>query len=170
MDRNQKQELIEELNSAFKGASLVVVTHQTGLSVPQSRELRKKARESGCSHKVTKNTLTKLALKGTDFECMSGLFKGPTAITWSGDAIAAARAINDYAKTNDKVKIVGGALNGKLLDEAGIKYLATLPSMDELRGKLIGVLQAPASKIARVIATPAGNVARVINAYATKDA
>ncbi len=151
MKRSEKQELVGEINQVLQGAELVVISHQQGLTVPQSRALRVKARAAGVGHKVTKNRLAKLAIKGTNFAVLDSLFKGPTAISWSTDPIAAAKVICEYAKSNDKVKIVGGSYNGQLLDEAAIQYLATIPSLDELRGKLVGLLQAPASGLARLL-------------------
>lgn len=170
MDRSEKQELVSQLNSMLAGAGLVVVTRQSGLTVAQVTDLRRKMREAGASYRVAKNTLVKLALAGTAFESLSPLFKGPTAIAVSKDPVAAAKVIAAFAKTNDKLSIVGGALPGHLLDASGVQALATLPSLDELRGKLVGVLQAPAQKVAAILQTPGGQVARVLKAYADKSA
>lgn len=169
MKRSEKQDLVSGINAVLHHAELVVVTHQQGLTVPQSRALRVKAREAGAGHKVTKNRLAKLAIKDTNFAVLDSLFQGPTAITWSKDPVAAAKVIAEYAKTNDKVTIVGGALNGNLLSAAGVQTLATLPSLDELRGKLIGLIQAPATKIAGIVQAPAAGLARVLAAHAEKN-
>lgn len=166
MNRTEKAELIETLNSAFGVATSVVVTHQTGMTVAESGELRQKMREVGATYKVTKNRVTKLALQGTPFEDLAEFFTGPTAVSTSSDAIAAARTIFEFTKTNDKVSIVGGGLDGKILSKEEVIALAKLPSLDELRGKIVGLLQAPAGKVAGVIAAPAGGLARVIKARA----
>jgi len=166
MNRTEKAELIETLNSAFGVATSVVVTHQTGMTVAESGELRQKMREVGATYKVTKNRVTKLALQGTPFEDLAEFFTGPTAVSTSSDAITAARTIFEFTKTNDKVSIVGGGLDGKILSKEEVVALAKLPSLDELRGKIVGLLQAPAGKVAGVIAAPAGGLARVIKARA----
>ena len=169
MDRARKEELVTELNQSFAEAALVVVTQQTGLPVSESTELRGKMREAGASYKVTKNRLAKLALAGTPYEPITDLFSGPTAIAYSADPVAAARVAVDFAKENDKLVVVGGAMGGTLLDENAVKALASLPSLDELRGKLVGLLNAPATKIAGVLQAPAGQLARVTGAYANQD-
>ena len=166
MNRTEKAELIETLQETLSGATTVVIAHQVGLTVAESTELRQKMRESGSTFKVTKNRITKLALAGTNFEGLTDMFTGPTAMGTSADPVAAAKTLVDYAKSNDKLTIVGGALDGKVLDKAGVEALATMPSLDELRGKLIGLVQAPAGKIAGVVAAPAGGLARVIKAHA----
>ena len=166
MNRTEKAELIETLNSAFGAATSVVVTHQTGMTVAESGELRQKMRDVGATYKVTKNRVTKLALQGTPFEDLAEFFTGPTAVSTSSDAIAAAKTIFEFTKTNDKVSIVGGGLDGKILSKEEVIALAKLPSLDELRGKIVGLLQAPAGKVAGVIAAPAGGLARVIKAHA----
>ncbi len=169
MNREEKQKLIEEINQIMQGAELVVVSHQHGLNVPKARELRRLSREAGAKHKVTKNRLAKIAIKGTKFEVLDELLKGPTAMTWSNDPIAAAKVIVEFAKQNEQITIVGGALNGILLDASQIKALATMPSLDELRSTIIGVINAPATKIAGVIQAPVSGIARVISAYAEKN-
>ena len=161
MNRTEKAELIETLQSAFNESSTIVVTHQVGMTVVESSDLRGKMREAGAGFKVTKNRIAKLALKGTRYEELEGMFAGPTAIGTSEDPVAAAKALVDFAKTNDKVNIVGGSMDGKTLDKAGVEALAKMPSLDELRGKLVGLIQAPAATIARVTQAPAGKVARV---------
>ena len=166
MDRARKEQLVGELNGAFADATLVVVTHQSGLTVAESTNLRRRMREAGASYKVTKNRLVKLALVGTPYEGIADLFEGPTAIAYSADPVAAARVVVDFSKENDKLIVVGGAMAEDRLDEAGVKALATLPSLDELRGKIVGLLNAPATKIAGVLQAPAGQLARVVSAHA----
>ncbi len=169
MDRARKEELVTELNQSFAEAALVVVTQQTGLTVSESSELRSQMREAGAGYKVTKNRLAKLALAGTPYEPITDLFSGPTAIAYSADPVAAARVAVNFAKENDKLTVVGGAMGDTLLDENAVKALASLPSLDELRGKLVGLLNAPATKVAGVLQAPAGQMARVMGAYASQD-
>ena len=166
MNRTEKAELIETLQSAFNESSTIVVAHQVGMTVAESGDLRRKMREAGAGFKVTKNRIAKLALKGTRFEDLDSMFTGPTAVGMSQDPVAAAKAIVDYAKGNKKITIIGGSMEGKILDQAGIEALAKMPSLDELRGKLVGLVQAPAAKMARVTQAPAGKLARVIQARA----
>ena len=170
MDRSEKQELVSSLHSALAGAGLVVVTQQKGLTVAETTNLRRKMRAEAASYKVAKNRLAKLALAGTPYENLGSMLKGPTALAYSADPVAAAKVVVEFAKTNDKLTIVGGSLGGQPLNEAGVKALATLPSLDELRGKLLGVLQAPAQKLAAVAQAPAAQLARVVQAYADKGA
>ncbi len=164
MNRTEKAELIETLQSAFNESSTIVVTHQVGMTVAESGDLRRKMRDAGASFKVTKNRIAKLALRGTRFEDLESLLTGPTAVGMSRDPVAAAKAIVDYAKGNKKITIIGGSMDGKMLDHAGVEALAKMPSLDELRGKLVGLINAPASKVARVMSAPAGKLARVIKA------
>jgi large subunit ribosomal protein L10 len=164
VNRQEKAELIETLQTTLNASSTVVVTHQVGMTVAESSDLRAKMREAGAGFKVTKNRIAKLALKGTRYEELEGMFTGPTAIGTSADPVAAAKALVEFAKDNDKLTIIGGSMDGKILDKAGVEALATMPSLDELRGKLAGLIQAPAAKIARVTQAPAGKVARVIQA------
>ena len=170
MDRTQKADWVGSLHGTLGDVGLVVVTHYSGLTVAELTALRVKMRAADASFKVTKNRLTKLALAGTDFENLADLFVGPTAIAFSRDPVAAARVIVDYAKTNDKLKILGGSLGNMRLDVDGVKALATLPSLDELRAKLVGMISTPATRIAGVLQAPAGQVARVLKAKADKDA
>ena len=165
MDRTQKEELVATLNKTFDETEMVVVTHYSGLTVAEISDLRDRIRESGAKFKVTKNRLTRLALKNTKFEGISNLFSGPTAIAYSNDPVAAAKISVEFAKENNKLIVIGGALGSDILDADGVKALATLPSLDELRGKIVGLMQAPASKIAQVLQAPGGQVARVISAY-----
>lgn len=169
MNRSEKAEAIVELNRTFKGANLVVVTRQSGLTVQEVTDLRRKIRSAGASYQVAKNRLTLRALEGTNFSALAPLFKGPTAIAYSKDPVAAAKVVAAFAKTNEKLTIVGGALGEKVLGVEGVQALAVLPSLDELRGKIIGLIQAPATKIAGVLAAPAGQLARVFAAYGAKE-
>jgi large subunit ribosomal protein L10 len=164
VNRQEKAELIETLQTTLNASSTVVVTHQVGMTVAESSDLRANMREAGAGFKVTKNRIAKLALKGTRYEELEGMFTGPTAIGTSADPVAAAKALVEFAKDNDKLTIIGGSMDGKTLDKAGVEALAKMPSLDELRGKLVGLIQAPAAKIARVTQAPAGKVARVIQA------
>lgn len=169
MDRLQKEELVASLNDVFGTTNLVVITRPIGLTVAESTDLRRRMRESGANFKVTKNRLTRLALKGTKFEPLSDFFIGPTAIAFSEDPIAAAKVAVNFAEKNDKLEIIGGSLYEEILDKAGISTLARLPSLDELRGKIVSLINAPATKIARVLGAPASQVARVLQAYAGRD-
>lgn len=166
MDRTQKEELVTSLHETFSGAEMVVVTHNLGLTVKEMEALRTQLREAGANFKVTQNRLTRLALKDTQFEGLADLFKGPTGIAFSSDPVAAAKIAVKFAKGNDNFEVIGGALGAEELDVIGIRALATLPSLDELRGKLVGLLQAPATKVAGVLQAPAGQLARVFSAYA----
>ena len=166
MNRQEKAELIETLQTTLNASATVVVAHQVGMTVAESSDLRVKMLEAGAGFKVTKNRIAKLALKGTAYEDLESMFAGPTAIGTSADPVSAAKALVDFAKTNDKLTIVGGSMDGKILDKAGVEALAKLPSLDELRGRLVGLVQAPAAKLARVTQAPAGKVARVIQARA----
>ena len=170
MDRSQKADAIVALNANFQEVGVVVITRNLGMTVAQSSVLRGKIREAGATYKVAKNSLAKLAVKGTSYEALGDLFTGPTAIASSVDPVAAAKAIVEFAKTTDKIEIVGGAIGSQVLNADGIKALASLPSLDELRAKLIGLVQAPATKIAQLATAPAAKLARVFGAYAAKDA
>lgn len=169
MDRVQKEELVASLNGIFESVNLVVVTRPSGLTVAESTDLRRRMGEAGASFKVAKNRLTRLALKGTKFEPLSDLFVGPTAIAFSEDPIAAAKVAVKYAEENDKLEIIGGGLYDDVLEMAEIKFLAKLPSLDEVRANIIGMVTTPATRIACVIQAPAGQIARVIQAHASQD-
>ena len=169
MDRAQKEAAVAGLNQTLGEVNLVVVTHQSGLTVHESMTLRRKVREAGAGFKVTKNRLTRLALEGTKFQALQPLMTGPTALAFSEDPVAAAKVCVEFAKQNEKLTIVGGALGEQLLDETGVQALAKLPSLDELRGTLVGLLQAPATKVAGVLQAPAGQLARVFSAYGSQD-
>ncbi len=170
MDRQQKHETVATLKQEVSQANSLMVFYYKGLTVAEISTLRKSAFAKGVQIKVTKNTLTKLALQETVYKQLTDLFEGPTAIGYSEDPIAAAKVVVDFAKTHEKLQIIGGAMGEKALDVASIKSLATLPSLDELRARLVGLIQAPATKLATVINTPAGQLARVLQAHATKDA
>ena len=170
MDRAQKKEAVAELKQTFNETSVVVVTRNLGLTVAQSTVLRNRMRDAGARYKVAKNRLALIALEGTRYQPIGDLLTGPTALATSDDPVAAAKAVVDFAKTNDRLEIVGGAMGETLLDANGVKALAELPSLDELRAKIVGLIQAPASKIARTINEPGAQLARVIGAYAAKEA
>ena len=159
MDRSQKADLVDQLKHVFSETSVVVVTRNHGLSVDQSTDLRNKMRDAGAQFKVAKNRLALIALDGTRYKPIGDLLKGPTALAWSTDPVAAAKAAVDFAKTNDKLEIVGGAMGSTQLNAEGVKALATMPSLDQLRGTIVGLINAPASKLARVF-----------GAYAAKEA
>ena len=169
MNRDEKSELVETMRGVFANTNLVIVSHYSGLTVTEITNLRRQVRDAGASFKVTKNRLTRIALEGTVFGGLTESFKGPTAITYSTDPVAAAKATVDFAKKNDKLVILCGALGTQMLDAEGVKALATLPSLDELRGKLIGVLQAPAARLVGVVQAPGSQLARVLHAYATRE-
>ena len=165
MNRAQKEETVTAINKTLVTHPLVVVCHYKGLTVSQLTELRTKLIEQGGQFKVIKNRLAKLAAVGTEAEGLNDLFAGPTGIAYSADPVAAAKIANDFAKDNENLVILGGKLDSKILDVAGVEALAKLPSLDELRSKIIGVLQAPASKVVGVLQAPASQLARVTAAY-----
>ncbi len=170
MDRARKEELVASLKDTFNSAAVVVVTQQSGMTVEDSTALRRQMLASNARYRVIKNRLVRRALAGTPYEGMAHLFSGPTAIAWSADPLAAAKVIVDFAKKNDKITVIGGGFGAQLLGETEIKALAALPSLDELRARLIGLVVAPATKVARVLQAPAGQLARVVKAYADKRA
>jgi len=170
MDRSQKADLVTELKQVFTETSVVVVTRNLGLSVAQSTDLRLKMRDAGAQFKVAKNRLALIALEGSKYSPIGDLLTGPTALATSIDPVAAAKVAVDFAKTTDRFEIVGGAMGDTILDVAGIKALAALPSLDQLRATLVGLLQAPATKIARTVSEPGAQLARVFGAYAAKAA
>jgi large subunit ribosomal protein L10 len=170
MDRSQKADLVDELKDVFNETSVVVITRNNGLSVAQSTDLRLKMRDAGAQYKVAKNRLALIALDGTRYSPIGDLLKGPTALATSSDPVAAAKVAVDFAKTNDKFEIVGGAMGDTVLDVNGIKALAELPSLDQLRATIVGLIQAPASKIARTVNEPGAQLARIFSAYAAKEA
>ncbi|MEO1281386.1 MAG: 50S ribosomal protein L10 [Pseudomonadota bacterium] len=169
MDRAAKSELVASLHEVFKDTGVVVVTHYAGMTVAQMTDFRGRMKEAGGHVKVAKNRLAKIALKDTDASGISDLFSGPTCIAYSDDPVAAAKIAVNYAKENDNLVILGGAMGSTVLDAASVKALADLPSLDELRAKLIGLLNAPATKIARTIKEPSAKLARVLQAKASQD-
>jgi len=168
MDRAEKKELVGALNEVFKATNVVVVAHYSGLTVAQMQKLRQQMKQAGASVKVTKNRLAKIALEGTDVAAIAPLLKGPTVLAYSGDPVAAPKVAIDFAKANEKFVILGGSMGKTALNPDGVKALASLPSLDELRAKLVGLIQAPATKIAQLVNAPAAKVARVVQAYASK--
>ncbi len=169
MDRAEKRELVTGLNEAFQNAGSVVVAHYAGITVAQMNDLRSKMRAAGGTVKVAKNRLARIALQGTDSERMQVLFKGQTLIAYSDDPVAAPKVASDFAKGNDRLVILGGAMGATSLDAEGVKALATMPSLDELRAKIVGMITTPATRIAQVVNAPAAQLARVFGAYARKD-
>ena len=170
MDRAQKTEFVAELKRTFSEVGVVVVTRNNGLTVAQSTVLRGKMRDAGATYKVSKNKLAKIALDGTDYLSIGDMLTGPVGLASSIDPVAAAKVAVEFAKTNDKFEIVGGAMGATALDVAGVQALATLPSLDELRAKIVGLIVAPATKIATIAQAPAAQLARVLSAYAEKEA
>ena len=169
MDRAEKKELVASLQQVFSTTGVVVVCHYAGLTVAQMSNLRRQMRAAGASVKVAKNRLAKIALEGTDVASVASLLKGPALIAYSSDPVAAPKVASDFAKANEKLVILGGAMGKTALNSEGVKALATLPSLDELRAKLVGLIQAPATKIAQVVNAPAAKVARVFGVYAAKN-
>ena len=169
MNRAQKQASIENVNATLKQAEIALVVHNNGLTVAQMSDLRGKMREIGANFKVSKNRLAKIATKDTQYETLADLLKGPTAIATSSDPVSVAKSLVEFAKSNEKLVIVGGAFAGQKLDVKGVEALSKLPSLNELRGKLVGLLQAPAQRIACVLSAPGGQVARVVAAKSKKE-
>ena len=169
MDRTQKERAIASLHQKLQDKSLVVVARHNGLTVAEVTDLRRKMRAAGAGFNVTKNRLARIALKGTKFENLDGLFKGPTAVAYSSDPVAAAKVATDYAKANDKLTILGASLGTVYLNPEGVQALAKLPSLNELRAGLLGMIKTPATRIAGILQAPGGQVARVLAAYAKKD-
>jgi large subunit ribosomal protein L10 len=170
VDRTAKADLVSTLNGVFANTSVVVVAHYKGLTVAEMQKLRSQMKLAGATVQVAKNSLASIALDGTDVASIKPLLKGPTLLAYSSDPVAAAKVAVDFAKGNDKLVILGGAMGTTALNPDGVKALASLPSLDELRGKIVGLIQAPATKIAQVVSAPAAKLARVFGAYATKDA
>jgi large subunit ribosomal protein L10 len=169
VDRAAKRELVGTLNGVFANTAVVVVAHYKGLTVAEMQKLRSQMKQAGATVKVAKNSLARIALDGTDVASIIDLMKGPTLIAYSGDPVAAPKVAVDFAKGNDKLVILGGAMGTTSLNPDGIKALATLPSLDELRARLVGLIQAPATKVAQVVNAPAAKLARVFGAYAKRD-
>jgi large subunit ribosomal protein L10 len=168
LDRAAKSELVDSLGGLFKATKVVVVAHYSGLTVAQMQHLRRQMKQAGASVKVAKNRLAKIALQGSEVESIAPLLKGPTLIAFSGDPVAAPKVAVDFARTHERFVILGGAMGKTSLDPNGVKALAALPSLDELRGKIVGLIVAPATKIAQVVNAPAAKVARVVAAYSAK--
>ena len=169
MDRTEKREFVASLATVFAETSFVLVAQNKGLTVADVSELRRRMRAAGATYKVAKNRLATLALEGTRFDGVQPLLKGPTAIAWSTDPVAVAKTAVEFAKTNDKFVVLGGALGTQTLNADGVKALAELPSLETLRAQLVGLIQTPATRIAGILQAPGGQVARVLSAYAKKD-
>ncbi len=170
MNRAEKKQWIDETSSQASGAEIVIIAHYKGLTVAEMTELRRNVRAAGAGFKVTKNRLAHRAFAGTKYENVVPLFKGPTALTYANDPVAAAKALSEFAKKREKLVLLGGAFGETVLDKAAIQQLASLPSLDELRAKILAILSTPATRIAGVLQAPAGQLARVFGAYAKKDA
>ncbi|MBU6208280.1 MAG: 50S ribosomal protein L10 [Alphaproteobacteria bacterium] len=170
MDRTQKSDVVASLNAQLQEVSVVVVARNNGLTVAQSMDLRNKMREAGASFKVTKNRLVKIAAEGTPYASLNDLLTGPCGLATSVDPVAAAKVAVEFAKANEKFEILGGAMGDTVLNVDGVKALATMPSLDELRAKIIGLVQAPATKVVQIVQAPAGQLARVFAAYSEKEA
>lgn len=168
MDRAQKKEMVSYLNGVFADAGVVVVSHYSGMTVSQMSELRRRMGAANANLKVIKNRLAKLALEGTPYNGISELFKGPTVIAYSADPVAAPKIAFEYAKSNERFAILGGAMGNVVLDKQGVEQLAKAPSLDEIRATIVGMVSTPARRIATVLAAPASQLARVLNAYAEK--
>ncbi len=169
MDRTEKREFVSSLAAVFADTSMVVVTQNQGLTVAEVTDLRRRMRASGSTFKVAKNRLATLALDGTRFEGIKPLLKGPTALAWSMDPVAVAKTAVEFARTNERLVLIGGALGTQTLDASGVRALAELPSLDELRARLVGMISTPATRIAGILQAPAGQLARVFGAYAKRD-
>ena len=168
MDRTEKREFVTGLAADLAGVSMVVVTQNQGLTVTEATDLRRRMRAAGATFKVAKNRLTHLALAGTRFDGISPMLKGPTALAWAQDPVAVAKATVEFARTNEKLVLIGGALGSRTLDATGVRALAELPSLDTLRGKIVGLIAAPATRVAGVLQAPGGQLARVFGALARK--
>ncbi|WP_136661769.1 50S ribosomal protein L10 [Nitratireductor sp. XY-223] len=169
MERAEKREFVAALSEVFKSSGSIVVAHYAGLSVAQMSDLRSRMREAGGTVKVAKNRLAKIALQGTESEGISSLFQGQTVIAYSDDPVTAPKVAVEFSKINENLVVLGGAMGATELDADGVKALASLPSIDELRAKIVGMINTPATRIAQVVGAPAGQLARVVNAYAQKD-
>lgn len=168
MDRSEKEKLVSSLRQGLNESELIIVTQQSGLTVAEVSDLRRQIREAGAQYKVTKNTLARLAIAGTEAEGINPFLSGPTALAYSKDPVGAAKATIKFSNDNNKLKVIGGILNGKVLDTKEIEALSKLPSLDELRAKILSVITTPATRVAGVMQAPAGQLARVFSAYGTK--
>jgi large subunit ribosomal protein L10 len=169
LDRTEKHAFVASLAAVFAETSMVVVTQNNGLTVADVTNLRRRMRAAGVTYKVAKNRLAVLALDGTRFDGIMPMLKGPTALAWAHDPVAVAKVAVEFARTNDKFVVLGGALGSQMLDASGVKALSELPSLDALRAKILGLINAPATKIAGILQAPGGQLARVLGAYARKD-
>ena len=169
MLRSEKKTFVSELEKIYEDSNSVIITHYHGLTVSQITNLRKALRENGASFKIVKNTLSKIAATNVKLPHDPEAFSGPTAIAYSKDPVAAAKGVVEFAKANDNLKVIGGIVNDKILNVVEVQQLAKLPSLDQLRGKIVGILQAPAANLARIVQAPAGSLARVIQAYSEKN-
>jgi large subunit ribosomal protein L10 len=169
VDRTEKREFVAQLHQALAVTSMIVITRNAGLTVAEATDLRRKMRAAGATFKIAKNRLTNLALEGTPFDGIRPLLKGPTALAWSTDPVAVSKAAVEFAKTNEKFVLVGGALGTQTLSADGVKALAELPSLEQLRAGLLGMIQTPGTRIAGILAAPAGQLARVFGAFARRD-
>jgi large subunit ribosomal protein L10 len=169
LDRTEKREFVAGLHEALTGTSMIVVTRNQGLTVAEATDLRRRMRAAGATFKVAKNRLAHLALEGTRFDGIKPLLKGPTALAWAQDPVAVAKAAVEFARTNEKFVLIGGALGAQTLNADGVRALAELPSLDTLRGRLVGMIATPATRIAGVLQAPGGQLARVFGAFARKD-
>jgi len=167
--RSEKKTFVSELEKIYQDSNSVIITHYHGLTVSQITNLRKALRENGASFKIVKNTLSKIAATNVKLTHNPEAFSGPTAIAYSKDPVAAAKGVVEFAKANDNLKVIGGIVNDKILNVVEVQQLAKLPSLDQLRGKIVGILQAPAANLARIVQAPAGSLARVIQAYSEKN-
>jgi large subunit ribosomal protein L10 len=168
MERQEKHALVAKLHEEFKGAASVILSHNKGMTVAEVTELRRRSRDNGVTYRVVKNRLAKLALKDTPFDGLIGALKGPTTFAYSDDVVTPAKVVAEFAKTNERLEILGGGIAGQVLDTQGVDALSKMPSLNELRGTLVGMLQAPATKIAQVLQASGAQLARVVNAYANK--
>jgi large subunit ribosomal protein L10 len=169
VDRTEKREFVAGLNQALVATSMIVVTRNGGLSVAEATDLRRRMRAAGATYRVAKNRLTNLALEGTKFDGIRPMLQGPTALAWSLDAVSVAKTAVEFARTNEKFVLIGGALGTQTLTADGVKALAELPSLDELRARIVGMVSTPATRVAGVLQGTAGQLARVFGAFARKD-
>jgi large subunit ribosomal protein L10 len=168
VDRSEKEQLVSSLRQGLEESNLIIVAHQTGLTVAEVSDLRRQMREAGANFKVAKNTLARLAIAGTQNEGINILLSGPTTLTYSKDPVAAAKITMKFANSNDRFKVIGGSLNGRVLNTQEIETLSKLPSLDELRAKILGIISTPATRVAGILQAPAGQLARVFSAYGKK--
>ena len=169
MDRTEKRDFVAGLHDALSGVAMVVVTQNKGLTVAEATELRRRMRASGATFRIAKNRLTNLALEGTPFDGLRPLLKGPTALAWAQDPVAVAKTTVEFARTNERFVLIGGSLGPRTLDAAGVRALAELPSLDQLRARIVGMISTPATRIAGILQAPGGQLARVFGAFARRD-